>query len=251
MPRRVLFVEDEPELRDAYRRYFGKRFDVRLAATGAEAFQLLDDVVPDLVILDMRLPDTDGIEVLQYVRERYPDLPVLITTAYASTQPVLDVLGLGHSGFLLKPYTLSELEERIDAVVAAVEGASCPGVFYVYDATDPTKPWTAGPGSFADALIGLAGGENIAGQADGPWVQFSLEQLVNADPEIILVDSMHGTAVTSPSEMKEIAAWQGITAVREDRICPIDGDLVNLPGPRIVEGLEEMAKIIHPELFND
>jgi DNA-binding response OmpR family regulator len=116
VPRRVLFVEDEPELRDAYRRYFGRRFEIQLAATGTEAFRLLDGAAPDLVILDMRLPDTDGIEVLQYVRERHPDVPVLITTAYASTRPVLDVLGIEHSGFLLKPYTLSELEERIDAI---------------------------------------------------------------------------------------------------------------------------------------
>ena len=116
MPRRVLFIEDEPELRAAYGRYFGKRFEVDLAATGAEARACLDGPPPDLVILDMRLPDTDGIEVLQYLRERYPSLPVLITTAYGSTRPVVDVLGIEYSGFMLKPYTLSELEERIDAI---------------------------------------------------------------------------------------------------------------------------------------
>jgi len=76
-----------------------------------------------------------------------------------------------------------------------------------------------------------------------------MEELVNSDPEIILVDSMHGTAVISPEEIKRIAAWQGITAVKEDRIGLVDGDLVNRPGPRIVQGLEAMAKIIHPELF--
>jgi len=146
---------------------------------------------------------------------------------------------------------ISDLEERIDAVAATVENAPRPRVFYVYDATDPTKPWTAGPGSFLDALISLAGGENVAAQAHGPWIQFSMEELVNSDPEIIVVDAMMGTAVISPEEIKKITTWQGITAVKEDRIGVVDGDLVSRPGPRIVEGLEEMAKIIHPELFGD
>lgn len=146
---------------------------------------------------------------------------------------------------------ISNLEERIDAVIATVENAPRPRVFYVYDATDPTKPWTAGPGSFIDALISLAGGENVAAQAHGPWIQFSMEELIDSDPEIIVVDAMMGTAVISPSELKKIAAWQGIIAVREDRIGVVDGDLVSRPGPRIVEGLEEMAQIIHPELFSD
>ncbi len=146
---------------------------------------------------------------------------------------------------------ISDLEERIDAVIATVEDAPRPRVFYVYDATDPTKPWTAGPGSFVDALISLAGGENVAAQAQGPWIQFSMEELIDSDPEIILVNDMMGTAVISPSEIKKIATWQGMTAVREDRIGVVDGDLVDRPGPRIVEGLEEMARIIHPELFSD
>ena len=146
---------------------------------------------------------------------------------------------------------ISDLEERIDAVIATVEDAPRPRVFYVYDATDLTKPWTAGPGSFIDALISLAGGENVAAQAHGPWIQFSMEELVDSDPEIIVVDAMMGTAVISPSELKNIAAWQGIIAVREARIGVVDGDLASRPGLRIVEGLEEMARIIHPELFSD
>jgi len=144
---------------------------------------------------------------------------------------------------------ISDIRSRIAAVEAAVAGAVPPRVFYVFDATDLSKPWTAGPGSFVDALIVMAGGENIAGEAQDPWIQFSLEELVNSDPEIILVDSQMGTAVTSPAELKEADAWKGITAIKEDRISIIDGDLVNRHGPRLVQALEDMARIFHPELF--
>jgi iron complex transport system substrate-binding protein len=95
----------------------------------------------------------------------------------------------------------------------------------------------------------MAGGQNIAAQAQDAWVQFSLEAVVASDPEIIIVDASHGTAVIAPAKLREHPAWREITAVKEDRIYLIDGDLVNRSGPRIVQGLEEMAEIIHPELF--
>jgi iron complex transport system substrate-binding protein len=145
----------------------------------------------------------------------------------------------------------SNMKKRIDAVVNAVSSASRPSVFYVFDATYTTKPWTAGPGSFVDSLITMAGGENVAAQAQGPWIEFNMEQLINSNPDIILVDSSHGTAVISPTQLKELPGWQDLTAVKENWIYTIDGDLLNRSGPRIVQGLEEVAKILHPELFKN
>lgn len=96
---------------------------------------------------------------------------------------------------------MKDMQNRVDKVVSTGSGAPHPRVFYVFDATDTTKPWTAGPGSFADALIEMAGGWNIAAQAQGAWIQLNIEELVNSDPEIIIVDSMMGTAVISPDEI--------------------------------------------------
>jgi len=144
----------------------------------------------------------------------------------------------------------TDMKQRIDAVLKkVVPFCYRPGVFYVFDATDTTKPWTAGSGSFIDALINMAGGFNVAGQAQEPWIQFNMEELVKSDPEVILVDSIMGTAVISPSEIAALPGWQGITAVKENRIYVVNGDLVNRSGPRIVQGLEDVARAIHPELF--
>ena len=144
---------------------------------------------------------------------------------------------------------VSDMNGSLAQVVSQVEGAPKVRVFYVFDATDLNNPWTAGPGSFVDSLITMAGGENIAAQAQGAWVQFSIEQLVSSDPEIIMIDASMGTAVVSEEELRAHPAWREITAVKQDRIYTIDGDLVNRSGPRIIQGLEEMAEIIHPELF--
>ncbi|NIM52110.1 MAG: response regulator [Gemmatimonadales bacterium] len=114
--RKVLFIEDEAGLQDAYRRYFGSRYEMAFAGSGEEALLQLDRFEPDVIVLDMRLPDTDGIDVLRQIRSQLADVPVIITTAYSSMEPLMEVLGMGHSGYLLKPYDLNELGARIDAV---------------------------------------------------------------------------------------------------------------------------------------
>ena len=114
--RRVLFVEDEPALRFSYERYFRNRYEVAFAATGAEALAQLATVQPDVLILDMRLPDTDGVDLLRRVRDQRPDIPVLVTTAYVSMEPRLRVLDLSFNGYLIKPFELRDLGDRIDAL---------------------------------------------------------------------------------------------------------------------------------------
>jgi len=111
----VLFVEDEDGLRNSYERYFASRYAMAFATTGAHGIEQLEAFAPDILVLDMRLPDTDGVEVLRIMRTQRPDLPAIITTAYASMQPLLEVLGLVHSGFLIKPFELEQLGAMIDA----------------------------------------------------------------------------------------------------------------------------------------
>jgi two-component system OmpR family response regulator len=115
--RRVLIVEDEPALRLSYERHFKPRYDLIFASTGAEALARLAEERPDVAVLDMRLPDTDGVELLRRIRITQPGLPVIITTAYVSIEPQLKVLDLPHSGYIVKPFRLDELGARIDAVL--------------------------------------------------------------------------------------------------------------------------------------
>ena len=113
--RKVLFVEDETALQYSYERFFKGKYAMAHAPTGAEAIRQLETFEPDVLVLDMRLPDTDGIALLQRIRETRPTLPVVVTTAYVSMEPLMDVLDLGHSRYLVKPYELSELAAAIDA----------------------------------------------------------------------------------------------------------------------------------------
>ncbi len=144
---------------------------------------------------------------------------------------------------------IKDMQDRMLSVSTQVSDAPRVRVFYTFATTDLNSPWTAGPGSFVDSLITMAGGANIGARAIAPWVQFSIEEVVAADVQVVIVDVSHGSAVTAIVELKKHPVWQSIPAVKQGRIHPIDGDIVNRPGPRIVQGLEEMAKILHPELF--
>lgn len=143
---------------------------------------------------------------------------------------------------------IKDMRERVAQVMARVKDAPRPKVFYIIDATDLNNPWTAGPGSFVDSLIAMAGGQNIV-QAQGAWLQYNVEQVVSSDPEIIILPAEHGTAFTSPEVLRGHPAWREISAVKLNKIYIIEGDLVDGYGPRLVQGLEEIAKLIHPELF--
>ncbi len=143
-----------------------------------------------------------------------------------------------------------KLVDDMKATAASVQSkaAKAPKVkaIFLIDTTDLNSPWTAGPGSFIDSLITMAGGENIAAKAPAPWVQFSIEQIISADPDVVILPDKY---VVSPQELKDHPAWKKTGAVKNNRIVIINGDLISRPGPRIVQGLEEVAKILHPELY--
>ena len=142
------------------------------------------------------------------------------------------------------------MQDRMSRVSTQAIDAPKVKVFYTFHTTDLNNPWTAGPGSFVDSIITMAAGENIAAKALAPWAQISIEEVIAADPAVIIVDTSHGSAVIAIEEFKQHTVWRKTTAIKEGRIHPIDGDLVNRPGPRITKGLEEVARIIHPELFD-
>lgn len=143
---------------------------------------------------------------------------------------------------------ITEMAERVAALDEVMaKNTETPLVFYELDATDPTKPWTAGAGTFISMIIEKAGGKNLGDDAEGEWIQIGLETLIDADPEIILLgDYKYGS---TPEAVAARTGWDGLTAVAEGQMYGFDDNLVSRPGPRLVEGLETIAQILHPELF--
>ena len=140
------------------------------------------------------------------------------------------------------------LRSRMEAVIALTLEADPTSVFYEIDGSDPNAPWTTGSGTFQNLLIQLAGGVNAANGIEG-WGQIDLEELVIQDPEVI-VFATGPFIVTTSQSLADRPGWGGIAAVQTGRVVPIDSNWIDRPGPRLVDGLEALARTLHPELFD-
>ena len=140
-----------------------------------------------------------------------------------------------------------QLKTRVDAVTSRMAGVSArPKVYYELDATDPTKPYTTGPGTFVDMLITLSGGQNIGAALGSAYAQISSEELVRQNPDVIVLgDAAYGITVESIGQRP---GWDALAAVKNGAVYPVDDNLVSRPGPRLVDGLEQFARLIHPEV---
>lgn len=119
--RRVLVVEDEPHMLDLIRVTLeGAGFIVTGAMTGGEGLERLRDEIPDLVVLDLNLPDMTGFEVLRQIRETV-GIPVIMVTVQASDDDRILGLELGADDYLGKPFNHRELVSRIKAVLRRTE----------------------------------------------------------------------------------------------------------------------------------
>ena len=143
---------------------------------------------------------------------------------------------------------IADLDVRVKAVQEKIAPLSYrPSVFYELDATDPSAPWTTGTGTFIDYIILMAGGSNAASALEGDYIQISAEELIAVNPDVILLaDALYGV---TPESIAERPGWEGITAVVNNTIYPIDPNMMSVPGPRLVDALEESAKILHPDVF--
>lgn len=114
---RVLVVDDEPQIRAILRAYLSAEgFQVQDAATGAQALRVLTSEPPDLVLLDIGLPDLDGLEVLRTLR-RTSDVYVVLVTARAEEVDKLIGLGVGADDYVTKPFSPREVVARVKAVL--------------------------------------------------------------------------------------------------------------------------------------
>jgi len=197
-----------------------------------------------------------------------PDL--IIATAAGNTRDMVDRLGkLGFPTYVIYPKDFNDIlkniahigqvvnreeearvaiegmRKRSQRIVELTNGLPRPKVF-VQIGDAPIV--TVGKGSFADDLIRLAGGENIAGKGKEVYPRFGMEEILKRSPEVIVISSMNPRG-DYQKILQEWNRWKTIPAVRNGRIHLIDSDLIDRPSPRIIDGLEVLAKVLHPEKF--
>src|SRR5579871_1879300 len=129
MPTRILVVEDDPDIAELIVRYLEKaEFAVERAANGREALDAMAARLPDLVVLDLMLPQVAGLEVCRRIRSdtRTAAVPVIMLTARAEESDRIVGLELGADDYLAKPFSPGELVARVRALLRRVQRAKAP-----------------------------------------------------------------------------------------------------------------------------
>ena len=207
--------------------------------------ELLISLDPDLVLA----AEINTAELVQSIEDLgipvfYISNPIVLEDLYETIENVGILTGNKEKA----QEVIEDAIARVTAVETAVaEVETIPTVFYELDASDPTKPYTPGPNTFYSTLISMAGGKNVGDALSTSWAQISLEELLIQDPDIILLgDSLYGISVESVAERE---GWSSLSAVVNGNVLPFDDNLLSRPGPRLIDGLEELARVLHPEVF--
>ena len=120
---KILVVDDEPEVRKLMEHFLTDRgYQVRLAANGREGLAAIDSFSPDVVLLDMHMPEMDGLETLKELAVRAPGLPVIMVTVNEDVQTTSQILQLGAADYVPKPFNLDYLEQAINIQLSVARG---------------------------------------------------------------------------------------------------------------------------------
>ncbi|MGD2065860.1 MAG: helical backbone metal receptor [Candidatus Bathyarchaeota archaeon] len=199
--------------------------------------------------------------------------PDLVFASTASEEAAETLKNLGYNVLIVEPKTINgvlesilligratgnhveagefvnEIRDRMDAVINTVAGAtSTPKVYYEVWGPDIQS---AGPGTFIDELITLAGGENIFHDAGTSFPMVSSETVIMKNPDVIIFPHMYMGTVSwgTYADIESRPGWDSITAIQNDNFHIIDASIISRSGPRLVDALETIAEIINPELF--
>lgn len=141
---------------------------------------------------------------------------------------------------------VEEIRARLDGIARRVAGARRPRVLV---AVGREPLYAAGPGSHLDELVRLAGGENVVADAGAPWAMVSLESVLARRPEVVLDSADNRPGAARGALPGEWARWPFLPAVRDGRVYHLDPARLSVPGPRLPEMAELVARLLHPEIF--
>ena len=127
-PRRALVVDDEPHVR-VFLKLLLRELGIEVcgeAGDGARALELINEVQPELVLLDLNMPQLGGLEVLRQIQEERPDLPVIVVSSQSAMKTVQEVAQLGAIGYVLKHASKNEALRALREALATLEGEPSP-----------------------------------------------------------------------------------------------------------------------------
>lgn len=143
---------------------------------------------------------------------------------------------------------VSEMKEEVADIEERAASIEEPKTVFI-EIAGPPEIYTAGSGTFMDEMLSIINAENAAGELEG-WASVDSEAIVEWNPDVIL--TTYGFYV--PDAVEQVLSRSGfseVTAIQEEAVYDVNSDLVNRSGPRLTEGLMEMAEAVYPEVFSE
>jgi len=141
---------------------------------------------------------------------------------------------------------VNEMKEKLKGISEKTANISTNPLVWL-EISGPPEIYTAGKGTFLDEMITIVHAKNVAENEKG-WIMYNEESAIKANPDVIL--TTYGDYV--PNLEKVVMArknWHSVNAIKNKRVFDINADTTSRPGPRLVEGVEEIAKAVYPEVF--
>jgi iron complex transport system substrate-binding protein len=195
---------------------------------------------PDLIVISADANRWDTLAQLEQLHMPvYGVKPVGVEGVLTSIEKIGEVVGRPHEA----ERVIAEMRRRMAAVSRKVKNRPRPKVLYAVW-IDPLI--VAGRGTVLDDLIRMAGGVNVVREPGFP--RYSVEEVFVHAPDMILL-ALDGGTPGDREVLHRVSGWKEMRAVREGAVRVVDANLMNRPGPRIVDGLELLAGLFHPGVF--
>lgn len=199
---------------------------------------------PDLILAPRELLRVDILGKLEQLQ-----IPtyVLDSTTVPSIFAHIQTLGRILEASAAADDVVHRMQRHIGEITARTARLPRPRVLYVLN-SEPLI--TIGPGSYLHEALEIAGGSNVAARARVAYPRLSMEAVLQEDPEVILFPTGRAEGIVEGEE-ERWQRWTTLSAIRLKQLRRVPNELLNRPGPRIVQGIEALARAIHPEAFDE
>ncbi|WP_017185838.1 ABC transporter substrate-binding protein [Alkalibacillus haloalkaliphilus] len=197
------------------------------------------ELEPDVVIADLNNADD-----LEAMRNAGLNVVTLGSQSLEEVYEDIELVGQATGQTEQAGQIVNDMKMQVEEITQAVSEVPEEERKSVWMEVGP-ELYSGGEGSFLHELITLAGGENIIADQEG-WPQVSEEVVIERNPDVIITTYGYYTDDVAESVLQR-SGWDSITAVESEEVHDIHNDTVSRPGPRLVDGLEEIASILYPE----
>ena len=200
--------------------------------------ELIAEINPDLVVASTHFTDEAQAKLDEL---GIPTIVLYSEDSFEGVYNSIETLGQILNASPKAEEVVTGMKEKVAEVTKKVEGLEGPTMYYVVGFGENDS--TAGGDTFIGEMIRMANGQNIADDSEG-W-GYSKEKIAEKNPEIIVLSKYYDSKATFTTT----DFYKDLDAVKNDKVFEIDDNKLNRQGPRLAEGLEELAKILHPDAF--